>query len=256
MCIRDRLTVVHGTIAAAGLGSVASYWIQGKGFSYHAYPVFAYGWVLLAYSTCIACTRLRAIVQPVFGWAVTAAGLVAIVAVAAYTLFGPVARAVDWYRDYRLIDGESGRAQQALIQVLHDLGVGPGEYLYAFSTHPGPAFPALNYLGAEWSGRSATQFVIPAYERRDELDDPGRKADIESLAAAQVEEVASTLLRHPPRVVMVDDRPRRLGLGVRQFDFIAFFSRDSEFRRVWACYHEHIRMGGILIFVRDEACRW
>lgn len=244
----------HAILASGVTGASISYWIQHKGFAYHAYPVVAMSFLLLAYSLAVAVKatfrQLREINL----------GLFLVVGVALlYLAFGslnpPIDRAMAWYREYDRLTGERGRSYEELLVRLRQLGVGSDTYLFALSTHPKPGFPATNYLGAKWAGQAATQFVIPAYARRGEIEDAGTMRQVLDAADYQRKVVAEAIAMHRPAIVLVDAQSNRLGLVYRRFDDIAFYQENREFRRIWACYGELERIGAIRIFqLLDPAC--
>lgn len=248
------VTAYHWSIGLGCLGAAASYWIQGKGFTYHAFPVLALGWIFLAYATITGARAIVNVVTPVLGPVVAGLGVLGLGIVTVPGLRAPVDHALDWYEVFDLSHGEQGQRMTSLIDTLREAGVGPGKQVFALTTHPGPAFPAVNYLGAEWAGRSATQFAIPALVRKRELGDAEAEARVTALAAETIDEVREVLLSRRPFVVLVDERSRRLGIDARKFDHVGFYMADPGFRKAWRCYSEYSSLNGISIFVLDQSC--
>ena len=247
-------TRVHWMLLAWIGGFSASYWLQGKGFPYHAYPILGMSCLLLAYAIVRAgrtVWRSAVLRRPALRWLVMAVLLL----VAIPALREPFARAERWYQSANTETGDWGRTRQSLIDRLSSLGVGPGVYVYAFSTHPHPGFPTVNYLGARWSGSTVTQFAVPAYVRRQEVKDPARLSEIERSMALQRSIIVGDLQRHPPAYVMVEARQRRLGLAFRRFDDLAYYGQDPDFARLWSCYVEIGTVEQIRLFQRRDDCR-
>lgn len=246
-------TRAHAVLFAAVGGFAASYWLQRKGFPYHAYPLLGASCILLVYSAIHGARRVleaRLIPRQYLRYALAAL----LVLVALPALREPFEDAAAWYRNFDTEHGENGMRRQALIDRLRALGIGPDDYVYALTTHPHPGFPTVNYLGTRWSGRSVTQFVMPAEVRKAEVTDPAILREIERASSLQVRQVVEDLAAHPPRIVMVEARQRRLGLAYRPFDDIAFYSRDPGFAALWRCYVEIGTMDQIRLFQRRDDC--
>ena len=248
------LTRMHGMLLAWIAGFSASYWLQGKGFPYHAYPILGASCMFLAYAIVHASRSVWhsvLIKRPAIRWFVLAALLL----VAVPVLREPFWQAQWWYRSADPQSGDWGRTRQAVIDRLRALGVGAGDYLYAFSTHPNPGFPTVNYLDAQWAGRTVTQFTVPAHVRRPEVKDPVLLGEIDRAMALQIAIVVEDLRRHAPGYVMVEARQRRLGLAFRKFDDLAFYGQDPGFARLWSCYVEIEPVDQIRLFRRRDGCQ-
>ena len=247
-------TRVHFMLLAWIGGFSASYWMQGKGFPYHAYPILGASCVFLAYAVVRAgrsVWRSAMLRRPALRWLV----LAVLMLVAIPVLREPFGQAERWYQSANPETGDWGRARQLLIDRLGSLGVGPGVFVYAFSTHPHPGFPTVNYLGARWTGRTVTQFAVPAHVRRQEVSDPVRLDEIERAMALQLSMIVEDLQRHPPAYVMVEARQRRLGLAFRRFDDLAYYGQDPDFARLWSCYVEIEPIEQIRLFRRRDDCQ-
>lgn len=243
----------HALLVAWIMGFSASYWLQGKGFPYHAYPILGTSCLFLAYALARGGRAVWSsawLRRPAVRWLALGAMLV----IALPVLREPFGQAQRWYRAADREHGEWGRTRQRLIDRLRALGVGPSDYLYAFTTHPHPGFPTVNYLGAKWSGRMVAQFAIPAHVRRPEVTDPAMLARIDRASALQLAVVIEDMARHPPSFVMVEARQRRLGLAYRKFDDLAYYLEAPGFARLWSCYVEIERVDQIRLFRRREGC--
>lgn len=244
---------VHGVLLAGVAGFSLSFWLQNKGFPYHAYPMLGAGCVWLVYAVIHAIRSVwrRTSIRWISVRVLTA-GLVLLVAMPALT--APFRLAGDWYRAGNRMHGDFGRMRQEPIDRLQALGIMPSDSIYALSMHPNPGFPTVNYLGVQWAGRMVTQFVIPATVRKVEVADPALREAIDRATVFQVEQVIHDLARHKPRFVMVEARPRRLGLAYHRFDDLAFYGRFPAFNRLWACYSEIEPVDQIRLFRRQDAC--
>lgn len=246
-------TRVHAMFVAAVAAFAASYWVQGKGFPYHAYPLLGAGCLFLTYSIIHGIGAIRSstrIARNDIRWVLVAVLLLVTLPV----LRVPFSQSYAWYQTANRTKGDWGRMRQEVIDRLRALGAGPSDFLYALSTHPNPGFPTVNYLGTQWAGREVAQFVIPAHVRRKEVTVPAVLGEIDRATKLQVRHVIEAIERHHPRFVMVEARQRRLGLSLRRFDDLAFYGRDPQFERLWACYEELEPAGQIRLFRRLSVC--
>jgi hypothetical protein len=156
---------------------------------------------------------------------------------------------VRWYFTYNMAWGPTGQFRQAVIDTVNHFAPTQQSYFFAFSTHPFPGFPTASYTVAEWSGRSIVQPFIAAYARRDEVQDPAVRERIINAAEYQRRMVIEDFERRPPAIVFAERNRARLGMNGRQFDDIAFYLSDPQFRRIWKNYDEHPPMGPLRVFV-------
>jgi hypothetical protein len=118
--------------------------------------------------------------------------------------------------------------------------------------HPYPAFPTASYSIADWSSRSATQAILAAYARRDELTDLVRKQEVLRAADLQRQMVVEDFQRYPPSIVFLERAQIRFGMNGRQFDDLAFYLEDPRFQRIWNRYDEQSPIGPLRVFVLRE----
>jgi len=241
-------TAQHTVVLLAGLGFTASYFVQSKGFVYHAYPVLVSSVTFLG--ICLG-----------HGWARTWTGWresgrrrrLALVPLVALLALPPMKQVHDdvvrWYFRYNIAWGSTGQFRQAVIDLVDHLASGHDSYFYAFSTHPFPGFPTASYTEAEWSGRSIVQPFIPAYARLDEVTDPAIRNNILRTAQYQRQMIREDFERRPPSVVFVERNRFRLGMNGRQFDDVAFYLEDPGFRQIWQDYEEYPPIGPLRVFV-------
>ena len=238
----------HTVVLLAGLGFTVSYFVQSKGFVYHAYPVLVCSVTFLGICVAHGLTRAWA------GWRANGSQTqLALAIVVALLALPPLKQVHDdvvrWYFRYNIAWGPTGQFRQAIIDTVNQVAPGPGSYFYAFSTHPFPGFPTASYTDAEWSGRSIVQPFISAYARLDEVTDATVRENVLRSIEYQRQMVREDFERRPPTIVFVERNRARLGMNGRQFDDVAFYSEDPRFRKIWANYQEHAPMGPLRVFV-------
>ena len=235
----------HMIMLLAGLGYSASYFVQSKGFVYHAYPVLVCSVTFLG--ICLGQGLTRAC-QESRNWLRFA--LMPVVVVLALPPIKQVHDGVvNWYFAYNIAWGPSGQFRQAVIDTVNYFAPTRQSYFFAFTTHPFPGFPTASYTIAEYSGRSIVQSFIPAYARLDEVTDPIVRGGVVRAAEYQRRMVVEDFERRPPSIVFAEGYGPRLGMNGRQFDDIAFYLTDPRFQRIWANYEEYPPMGPLRVFV-------
>jgi hypothetical protein len=155
----------------------------------------------------------------------------------------------DWAATYDMHNGLIGKFRSELIDRINTAAP-RGGCVYAFSTHPFPAFPTMSYTVAEWGSPMVGQFVLPALVARDRVHDPGRLAALDRATHALREQVLTDFRRCPPGVVLVETSPNRLGMRGHRFDDLAFFNADPRFAAIWRQYVETDSLGSLRIFLR------
>lgn len=242
----------HTVMLLAGLGYSVSYFVQSKGFVYHAYPVLVCSLTFLG--ICIGRGLPRAWIE----WRASRS-LVRFAVVCAVLVLGlpPIKQAHDdvmrWYFTYNVEYGPIGLFRRAVVEVVDHFAPTRQSYYYAFSTHPFPAFPTASYTLADYAGRSINQQFIAAYARLDEVTDPELRERVLVAADYQRQMVVDDFTLRPPSVVFAEGNGPRLGLNGRQFDDIAFYLADPRFRRIWANYQEYPPLGPLRVFVLRSA---
>ena len=238
----------HTVMLLAGLGYSVSYFVQSKGFVYHAYPVLVCSVTFLGISIGQGLNRAWT------GWRETRNSLrFALAAAVVLLALPPIKQAHDnvvrWYFTYNIAWGPTGQFRQAVIDAVNHYAPTRQSYFFAFTTHPFPGFPTASYTIAEWSGRSIVQAIIPAYARLDEVTDPVVRGRVVRAAEYQRRVVIEDFERRPPSVVFAERNYARLGMNGRQFDDIAFYLTDPRFQRIWENYEEYPPMGPLRVFV-------
>ncbi len=239
----------HTVMLVAGLGFAVSYFVQSKGFVYHAYPVLVSSVTFLGICLGLGLTRAWAT------WRETGNSLrFALVPVVVLLALPPIKQVHDdvarWYFTYNIAWGPTGQFRQAVIDTVNHFAPTRQSYFFAFSTHPFPGFPTASYTIAEWSGRSIVQPLIPAYARLDEVTDPAVRERVVRAGEYQRRMVVEDFERRPPSIVFAERNRARLGMNGRQFDDIAFYLTDPRFQRIWENYNEYPPMGPLRVFVR------
>lgn len=238
----------HSVLLLAGAGYSASYFVQAKGFVYHAFPVLMSACVFLG--VCIASALHRVwtdrdnLSRPMLFSLFTAMLLLTLPPIR--WTFGAT---VDWYVQYNTTWGKTGLYRNAVIDLVDRYAPTPDRHFFAFSMHLFPGFPTASYSIAEWSGRSATQGILSAYARRDELDDLALRDKVVQAAELQRRMVVDDLERYPPSIVLLERSRIRFGMNGRQFDDLAFYLEDPRFKQIWARYEEQAPLGPLRVFV-------
>jgi len=240
----------HTVMLLAGIGYSASYFVQSKGFVYHAYPVLVCSITFLG--ICLGQGLARALPRwrEKRNWRAGAPLFVAILLALppAWQTHGDVLR---WYFRYNIASGPTGQVRQAVIDTVNYFAPTRQSYFFAFTTHPFPGFPTASYTIADYSGRSIVQSFIPAYARIDEVTDPAARAKVIRAAEYQRRMVVEDFERRPPSIVFAEGPGiPRLGMNGRQFDDIAFYLTDPRFKEIWANYEEYPSLGPLRVFVR------
>jgi hypothetical protein len=216
----------------AGLGYTVIYFVQAKGFVYHAYPVLVCSVTFLG--ICLGQGLARALPRwrEKRNWR-GAAPVYAAVLLALPPTWQVHDDVVRWYFQYNIASGPTGQFRQAVIETVNHFDPSQQSYFFAFTTHPFPGFPTASYTIAEYSGRSIVQSFIPAYARLDEVTDPAVRGRVVHAAEYQRRVVVEDFERRPPSVVFAEGYGPRLGMNGRQFDDIAFYLTDPRFQRIW-----------------------
>jgi hypothetical protein len=238
----------HTVMLMAGLGFAVSYFVQAKGFVYHAYPVVVCSLAFLG--ICLGKGLARALAV----WRGTGNSLrFVLMPVVVLLALAPVKQAhdnvVQWYFNYNIAWGPTGRFRQAIIETVNQFAPTRQSYFFAFSTHPFPGFPTASYTAAEWTGRSIVEPFIPALARINEVTDPEIRERVVRAGEYQRQMVIEDFQRRPPTIVFSERTSARLGMNGVQFDDIAFYLADPRFQQIWKNYEEYPPFGPLRVFV-------
>jgi hypothetical protein len=238
----------HAVMLVAGLGFAVSYFVQAKGFVYHAYPVLVCSLAFLG--ICLGKGLARALAA----WRDTGNSLrFALMPIVVLLPLPPVKQAHDdvvrWYVNYNIAWGPTGQFRQAIIETVNQFAPTRQSYFYAFSTHPFPGFPTASYTAAEWTGRSIVEPFIPALARINEVTDPELRERVVRAGEYQRQMVIEDFQRRPPTIVFSERTSARLGMNGILFDDIAFYLADPRFQQIWKNYEEYPPFGPLRVFV-------
>ena len=239
----------HTVMLMAGLGFAVSYFVQAKGFVYHAYPVLVCSMAFLG--ICLGKALARALTV----WRDTGSSLrFVLMPLVVLLAIPPIKKAHDqvlqWYFEYNIASGPTGQFRQAIIKTVNHYAPTRQAYFFAFSTHPFPGFPTASYTAAEWTGRSIVQPLIPALARINEVKDLKTRELVVRAGEFQRQMVIEDFQRRPPTIVFAERSDAgRLGMNGVQFDDIAFYLADPRFQQIWKHYEEIRPFGPYRVFV-------
>jgi hypothetical protein len=238
----------HSVMLVAGLGFTASYFVQAKGYVYHAYPVVVCSLAFLG--ICLGKGMSRALeVWRGTGNSLRFVLLPLVVLLALPTVKKAHDDIVGWYFEYSIARGPTGQFRQAIIETVNHFAPTRQSYFYAFSTHPFPGFPTASYTAAEWTGRSIVEPFIPALARINEVTDPKVRERVIHAGEYQRQMVIEDFQRRPPSIVFAERTVARLGMNGVPFDDIAFYLADPRFQQIWKNYQEYPPIGPFRVFV-------
>jgi hypothetical protein len=212
--------------AAFLLGGAA----QQKGLSYHFYPAFASGLLLLG-TIVLDARRTSSVFADRLYRAVASAFVVTSVVV---VLLAAVRH---------LVGGRFGRPSDDGFTELVELvrARAANESIFVFSYHIGSAFPLVNYSGTTLASRFPQLWILAA-TYLDELhaDRPLRYRSPEEMGPVErylYDAVRTDLEANHPKLLLVlrnarDDRVN----GLRRLDYVAYFGRDPQVRRIFDRY--------------------
>ncbi|MGQ0384615.1 MAG: hypothetical protein ACT4UP_08060 [Gammaproteobacteria bacterium] len=260
LTVDPRLLRGYAVWLAGFLAWTATYFIQSRAFDYHGFPALASAFVL---SVGFSARMFSRVVDPpgtppAPRWGIRRWHAAFALAMVVFTTWPLVDDVRTWYRAAIEEDWPLTRAQtrREVIERVRALGIGPGDSVLAFSTHPFPAFPTLNYLGADWVGPDMAHFPLPAWIRRDEVQDPDRLSAVEAAMATQRQHVRQALLQAKPDYLFVDIGLGRAGsphaAGLSRIDYFRIYGSDPEVATALARYRTVAEVRQIRILVRDD----
>jgi len=220
---------LRGVLAAATFGMLAAALVQMKGFTSHMIPTSGTVTLLLMATAVALFAAPGAITSRLDRRLVRRLALVAFAALCLMEVRSSVlVRTHDNWSDFaRLV--KLTRAEAA------------GEPIAALSSAPDPAFPLVNYTDTTWGMRFSMLWPLPAcytdaprdadgntiYHRRDEMNEIERWV---------FDAVIEDLERSQPKLILVECARLKLGFVFVPFDFVAYFSTDARFRKLWTRY--------------------
>ena len=110
-----------------------------------------------------------------------------------------------------------------------------------------PGFPLVNTTGVGWSSRFPTLWLLPGAV--------GKTGPVfEDIVRFTRDAVVEDFSRTPPDLVIVDDREMKSYFGGRPFDYIAYFTADPRFARIWSRYEWVADEGDYRLYRRRQIC--
>jgi hypothetical protein len=217
----ERRTFLSQIAIAAGC-FLASGFVQHKAWLYHFLPVLQLSLLLAG----LLGLQIRALFQK--HGALTTPALIS--ALAVLGVWGFFVASMSRY--YRSILRPNGGAQYVSYEAaVRELAAG-GPWL-AVTTNLYPAFPTAVLVDGEYGSRFPSQWMIPgiAKLKAGGATDRVRAGELQRMVTRFLVE---DLERYRPALVAVKVNGDQALDG--RFDFLAFFSEDDDFRRVWTPY--------------------
>jgi hypothetical protein len=219
----DRPARVFLALAAAGL---ATYFLQGTGFSYHKVPFLAFG-TMAAVLTLIAGALPRA----------PALAAAAVIAIAGWTGLRQ-----GFYRNEALSEVKAAVSGLA--------GIGS---VMALSSHVYTGPPVAMALGADWASTYPADWLVPGAVngllRTDCAAEPGTCGRLQAAIERNRKANVADLVRLRPDLVIVD---RSSGYFLeRRFDWLDFMAGDPGWPPAFASYRKVAESGRFLYFLRQ-----
>jgi len=252
IAIIRRVNAYVRVLLAALVGFLLNYWMQGKGFDYHLYPALAACVTLTAYLCLQVCSEIMAArwLQASFG--VRCAMVATLIIVLGTHLVEPVQQVRYWFIRDGTTTGWLWNLREGVIRRVTELSNGKSPRIYAFSTHPYPAFPTMSYVRGHWVGRQLAQFAIAGHIRLPLIEDAEKRRRMKEGVAMQRAMVIEEFLASEPDIVLINTvAPKILDPSFPQFDYIEYFSSDPRFAALWKQYAEVKGSNEIRIFVRN-----
>ncbi len=236
----------HAALAILTLGFACSYFIQAKGYTYHAYPALAsvFVWSVFSLATSLqgqtsttgrASFRLRQIA--------TIAPAVVITTTILYCV--PLLK---WYWMANTFFGSQAQYVQRMVTEVDRLA-GNGSF-YAFSTHPFPGFPVANYSTADWAGRANNHIFLPGIIESHRSGSPEKAAQVRTVEQYARDSAVEDIARSQPKLILVDAHSQHHGLGSIDGSLLDVYATDPRFTELWNDYAEQDAVMGFRVFVR------
>lgn len=221
---------IANAMLAASVGALLAALLQFKGWDYHWLPMIGFAAIACAAAYCTS-----------FAWGTlsgrTAAAAALVIAGAFWGLTA----------DVREVYRRGGDADQVEALTSAPAEEGPGRSVFAFITSPRAVHPAIIGSGARWSAAACCLQWVAADFRAAEAPDPARARQV---ARAKKAALLRTLEQDRPDIILVDDRPFKLGFAGQRFDYLDYLRADPGFRSLLKGYREQKRVAGYRLFVR------
>jgi hypothetical protein len=224
---RHTLPSISVAAALAALAFCVGYFLQAKGWRYHALP--ATGALLLSVANLL----------PGQKWArsedIRIAGLVAALALPiGFSLYvGP-------YLNFRapFVD-----------KLIADLR--PGEAVAALTGNPANIWPMVEERGLLWSPRYFGYWMV--YTIFDDVNAPtAQSAEIREVADKMRSDTVEDFLCHPPEIIIVDDFRASLRPGL---SVLPIFNQSEDFRAIFSHYRKDRSIATYTAYRKDPKWR-
>lgn len=217
---------------------------QQKGLSYHFYPSFASGLLLLATIVVDAIQDLSSLAGRLYRVVASAVVVTSVVVV----LLADVRHVVG-----SRFGRHSNDSYPELVEFVRARAA--GERIFVFSYHIGSAFPLVNYSGTSLASRFPQLWILAAVyldelhaDRPMRYRTPGEMGPVERY---MYDAVRADLEVNRPKLLLVlrnarDDQVN----GLRRLDYIAYFGRDPRVRRIFNRYQSVGVTGEFAVYER------
>jgi hypothetical protein len=240
----DETTTIWRLLFLAATAFLMAAFVQKKGWTYQLYPAMATSSLLLV--GVAACQVERMEKQGNLTWLTLPSFVKGLLL--AFTIIG-ITGAQGNYRVF-----QKGPLPE-LIPLVKKYA--RNEPIYVFSTDIPPSFPLVNYAGARWPYHFQCLWPLPGIYHQEssagkpfKYHSPRNMSPIEKL---MVRTVVADLAKTPPKLLIVDNNRYKSGLGIADFDLIAYFSQDRRFKELMSNYTLLTRCGAFIIYKSKDA---
>ncbi|MGE5359864.1 MAG: hypothetical protein ACM3NQ_12675 [Bacteroidales bacterium] len=246
---RSRWTCL--VLFAAATGLLAGGLLQLKAWSYHLLPGRAFMLLFLATMSLSALEALPSVVSAIRGGArgvAWAGGILLLLWSGRYVAEARRPAAADLVTP--------------LAQLVRAQAPGGRLALLSMRTMVYPAFPLVNYTGAEWALRHNSLWFLPGlYDRQLQVEEegsPGRAPGAMSPVERRFfEEIVGDLCAAPPDLLIIEAPLDRAPAGWRALDLNAYYGRAQRYRRLLTSYAPLTTVAQFVVFKRTApaSCR-
>ena len=231
------------SLLAAGIGFLACFVLQGKGYGYHLVPALVFAPLALGVASYYALQAARSGAESPPTRRMAQSLSIACLCVA--TMVGLfVAREVTTIQRVLRAGFYEGVVSELTERVR---AAGSGVPVYFLSISVAPAFPVVNFSDASYPYHFNSLWPLPAFYldpaqtsyRSPESQGPEERAEFEI--------VVNDLLANPPRFLVVD-RTGGLRLGDQPFDYLSYYGGSEKFAALFSRYHSTAKVGDFEVF--------
>jgi hypothetical protein len=225
---RSALSPLATTAFMAAAAFCLCYFIQAKGWAYHAEPAIAGAFFAVA---VLAADQVRKTSDLLRHPAIIAA------------LATPLAFAASWGA---YVNPQGGRIDELL------QGVEPGAPVAMLTANPSNIWPMVVKEGHNWPSRYFSFWMLHSFAG--ELKDQGR---LSGRMAGLADKVRSDTVRdftcNPPAIIIVDDLSNFSVMRSTGFDVVDFFEKDPGFGAVFAHYYRRAKHGRFTAYEKSPS---